>query len=267
MSSRIIEEVKAVQFPEVGEVVVCKITKILDYGVFAELSEYEGVQGFVHISQVSSSWIKNIRTFVKEGQMRAAKVTNVSLEKNQVDLSFIRVSPRAQRTRIDEFKSFKRAQKLLEVLASQVKTDPSVAWDEVAVPLLEKYDSLHEAFSEIKLNKEKAAEGVSKKFMKPLIELIDKSIEEPKKTVEGTLKISSNAFAGVEVIKKAVKAGMDKVKGKNVEVIYLGSSAFKVKSTSFNYKDAEKNINAFAEAAVDSVKSGKGTGSFELKGK
>jgi translation initiation factor 2 subunit 1 len=255
------------QFPEVSEVVVCKVNKILDYGVFAELLEYEGVQGFVHISQVSSSWIKNIRTFVKEGQVRAAKVTSVAPEKNQVDLSFVRVSAREQRKRIEEYKSFKRAQKLLEVLAKQTESNPDAVWEEVAVPLMENYDSLNEAFTEIKLNKEKAMDGVSKKFVKPLIDLINKSIEAPKKTVEGVLKLSSDAPNGVELIKKAIKAGLDKAKGKNVEVVYLGTGAFQVKSTSFNYKEAEKNINALTEEVIKSIESSKGKGSFELKGK
>jgi len=71
------------EFPEVGEIVIGKIVKVLDYGVFMDLIEYEGLQGFVHISNVSSSWIKNIRNFVKEGQIRAGKVTNIDQSKNQ----------------------------------------------------------------------------------------------------------------------------------------------------------------------------------------
>jgi len=164
------------QFPEIGEVVVCKIKKVLDYGVFVDLDEYEGVQGFVHISQVSSSWIKNIRSFVKENQVRAAKVTGLDESKNQVDLSFIRVTPRAQRAKIDEVKSFKRSQKLLEILSTETKTSMDEIWEKIGNPLLEHFDSLNEAFIEIKLNGESSAKGVDKKFVKPLIELIEKNI-------------------------------------------------------------------------------------------
>jgi polyribonucleotide nucleotidyltransferase len=47
------------QWPQVGEIVVVNVDKVLDYGVFCSLLEYPGATGFVHISQVASSWIKN----------------------------------------------------------------------------------------------------------------------------------------------------------------------------------------------------------------
>jgi len=252
------------QFPEVGEVVVCKIKKVMNYGVIVELEEYEGIQGFVHISQVSSSWIKNIRSFVKENQVRAAKITSVDESKNQVDLSFIRVTARAQRAKIDELKSFKRAQKLLELIAKETKTDSDEVWEKVAIPLQENFDSLNKAFQEIRLNKEKAVKGIDKKFVKPLIDLIEKNIEIPEKTLNAVLILNSmNSSAGVEEIKKAVKAGLDSVKGKKVEFTYIGSSKFKIKSTSFDYKSAEKNLQKAAEKAINSIKSSKGEGILE----
>src|SRR3989344_368771 len=90
-------------YPEQGEVVIGKITKVLDYGVFLSLLEYEGMQGFVHISNVSSSWIKNIRNFVKDGQIRAGKVMAVDRYKKQVDISFTKVSQSQQREKIEEY--------------------------------------------------------------------------------------------------------------------------------------------------------------------
>ncbi len=252
------------QFPEVGEVVVCKIRKIMDYGVIVDLEEYEGIQGFVHISQVSSSWIKNIRSFVKENQVRAAKVTSVDESKNQVDLSFIRVTPRAQRAKINELKAFKRAQKLLELLAKQTKTDSDEVWEKVAIPLQENFDSLNKAFQEIKLKKEKAIIGVDKKFVKPLLELIEKNIETPEKTLTAILVLNStNSSTGVEDIKKAIKEGLNTVKGKKIEFIYLGSSRFKLKSTSFDYKSAEKNLQKVIEKTINSIKKMGGDGLIE----
>jgi translation initiation factor 2 subunit 1 len=252
------------QFPEIGEVVVCKIKKVMDYGVIVDLDEYEGIQGFVHISQVSSSWIKNIRSFVKENQVRAAKVTGVDESKNQVDLSFIRVTPRAQRAKIAEVKSFKRSQKLLDLLATQTNSNSDEVWEKVAVPLQEKFDSLNKAFQEIKLNKENSVKGIDKKFVKPLIDLIEKNIEIPEKTISAVLILNSmNSMQGVEDIKKAVKAGLDSVKGKKVEFSYIGSGKFNVKSTSFDYKSAEKNLKKAVDTVIDSIKSFKGEGILE----
>src|SRR3989338_4643356 len=130
-----------VQLPEIGEIVIGKIVKVLAYGVFLELLEYEGVQGFVHISNVSSSWIKNIRNFVKEGQIRAGKIINIDRNRGQIDISLTKVSQSQQREKIEEFRQAKRSQKLIELLGEQLAQAPQVAWAEVATPLLEKYDS------------------------------------------------------------------------------------------------------------------------------
>src|SRR3989339_2184647 len=111
---------KIENLPEPGEIIIGRIFKVLDYGVFMELLEYEGLQGFVHISNVSSSWIKNIRNFVKEGQIRAGKVINIDRSKRQVDISLTKVSQNSQREKIEEYRQGKRAQKLVELLAQKL---------------------------------------------------------------------------------------------------------------------------------------------------
>ncbi len=44
-------------------------------------------EGLLHVSEISSSWIRNIRDFVREGQKMVLKVLRVDLEKGHIDLS------------------------------------------------------------------------------------------------------------------------------------------------------------------------------------
>jgi translation initiation factor 2 subunit 1 len=46
-------------YPEVGDLVVCTVKNIKDFGVIVTLDEYEGKEGFIHISEISSGWIKD----------------------------------------------------------------------------------------------------------------------------------------------------------------------------------------------------------------
>ncbi len=249
--------------PEPGEIVVCKITKVLNYGVFVDLLEYEGAQGFVHISQVSSSWIKNIRNFVKEGQIRAAKVSHLDPKKKQIDISFNKVSAGVQRAKIEEWKQFKRSQKLIELVAKQKKESLDVAWREIAEPLLQTYDSLYEAFQKILSDGEQAAAGVPKKWLPPLIEVISKNVEIPKKTVKGVLTLSSNEPDGVLLIKDALIYARNSVKDAEVDIYYAGSGKYVVKVDSFDYKVAEGVIKELAENAINKIKTSGGKGEFE----
>ena len=251
------------KLPSSGDIVVCRISKVLDYGVFVELLEFSGVTGFVHISQVSSSWVKNIRNFVKENQVRAAQVTNVDVSKNQLDLSFTRVSAEKQRIKIEEFKQSKRSQKLIELLAKQNSLAFDVAWAEVAVPLLEKYETLYDAFSELLLDKEAVLSLVPKKWQKSLEELVGKNIEAPRKQVKGVPSLSSPAPNGVELVKGALLSAKKAAKSADVEIFYAGGGKYMVKVTSFDYKVADKVLRQTSEAAIESIENADGKGSFE----
>lgn len=252
------------ELPEPGDVVVCKIAKVLDYGVFVDMPEFEGIQGFVHISQVSSSWVKNIRNFVKEGQMRAAKVVHIDRSKGQIDLSFNKVTPRLQRTKINDWKQFKRSQKLIEVLAKEKNIDAETAWSEIAEPLLENYESLVEAFQQILVQGEPAAKGVPQKWVKPLMEMVKKNIEVPQKTIKGTLAISTMEPDGVELIKKALISGRGLAKGAEVQILYTGSGKYVLTSTSHDYVTAERAVKMLVDSVTASMK-GKGDVGFGKK--
>ncbi len=254
------------ELPEIGEIVVCKINKILDYGVFVELLEYEGVTGFVHISQVASSWIKNIRNYVKENQTRAAQVTNIDSKKNQIDLSFVKVSPSEQRLRIEEFKQVKRSQKLIELLAKEKKKSFEVTWEKVAEPLIQNYGSLYKAFETITLEKQEACKGVEESWIPSLVSMVEKNIESPRKIVRGVIELHSLAFNGVEIIKDVLLKTLKTVKGEK-EFLYKGSNKFLVRVTSTDYKSAEKKLKEICETAVELIKKQQGTGQFQILGK
>ncbi|MFH1587311.1 MAG: translation initiation factor IF-2 subunit alpha [Candidatus Diapherotrites archaeon] len=248
--------------PEESEIIVCRVTKVLDYGVFVELSEYDNRQGFVHISQVASSWIKNIRNFVKENQVRAAKVMRIDTSKNQIDLSFNKVSSGVQRARIEQWKQNKRTHKLLEAFAKQHNVKFDDVWKEIAEPLLENYDTLYDAFQAILLNGVGEAKDVDKKWLNPLKDMIEKNMEVPVKLVKGVISLSSNAPNGIELIKDALKEGMESTKDADLEVYYSGSGKFMINVKSFDYKVAERVIRGVAETTIEAMKSSGGEGEF-----
>jgi translation initiation factor 2 subunit 1 len=252
------------ELPSVGEVVVCNVNKVLDYGAFVELVEYDNVKGFVHISQVATSWIKNIRNHVKEGQIRAAKVLSIDREKGQIDLSLTKVSPQMQRTRIEEWKQLKRNKKLLELLAEKEHVSFEDAWDAIGVPLLENYDSLQEAFQQVALHGEPAAKGIEKRWMPPFLELVQKNIELPEKTVEGILSLRSLDPAGVELVKKAL-AKAHSGSG-NVRIFYSGSGKYVVRATGSDFKSAEKALNRAGDAVVKEMAALGGEAEFKRSG-
>lgn len=250
------------EIPDVGETVVCKVKQVLGYGAFVELVEYGDKKGFVHVSQVASRWVKNIRAFVKEGQVRAAKVLSIDRGRGQIDLSFNKVSSAAQRARIEEWKQLKRSKRLLDLLAKSLGKDFEQAWEAVAKPLLENYDSLGEAFQNIALLGEEGAEGVEKSWLKPLVELVQKSVPVPEKTLSGFLFVRSLAPNGVDVVKEML-AGVEKQGSGNIRLFYSGGGKYDIRAIAPDFKAAEKILNDSADSAIKAMKAAGGEARFE----
>ena len=68
---------KSQEWPNEGELIVGTVYKVVNYGAFANLEEYAGKEAFIHISEVSSGWVKNIRDHVRENQKIVARVLRV----------------------------------------------------------------------------------------------------------------------------------------------------------------------------------------------
>ena len=69
---------------EVGAIVEGRVTGLTDFGAFVELEC--GGTGMVHISEVSASYVKNIRDHLKEGQTVKVKILNIA-ENGRINLS------------------------------------------------------------------------------------------------------------------------------------------------------------------------------------
>lgn len=76
---------------EVGQILEGKITRLTNFGAFVELTG--GVVGMVHISEVASTYVKEIADFCKEDQEVKVKVLSVSPE-GKISLSMKQAVPR-----------------------------------------------------------------------------------------------------------------------------------------------------------------------------
>ena len=80
---------------EVGAVLEGKVTGITKFGAFVELPDKK--TGMVHISEVASTYVKEIRDFITEGQEVKVKVLGIG-EDGKISLSMKKAAPPAPRT-------------------------------------------------------------------------------------------------------------------------------------------------------------------------
>ncbi len=69
---------------EVGAIVEGKVTGLTAFGAFVSLPD--GKSGMVHISEVSNSFVKDIKDFLKEGQDVKVKIVGIT-DEGKISLS------------------------------------------------------------------------------------------------------------------------------------------------------------------------------------
>ncbi len=74
----------------VGAIVEGKVTGITKFGAFVALPE--GKSGMVHISEVASSFVNDIKDFLQEGQQVKVKIINID-QAGRINLSIKKAQP------------------------------------------------------------------------------------------------------------------------------------------------------------------------------
>lgn len=86
----------------VGTLVNGVVTNITDFGLFVEVEE--GIEGLVHVSEISSKKIKSPSEMFKEGVTIQAKVIHVSAEERRLGLSIKQIKEDEERKQPKEFR-------------------------------------------------------------------------------------------------------------------------------------------------------------------
>ncbi len=80
---------EAISQYEVGDVVEGTVQKVVDYGAFVRIGE--GLNGLVHISEMSNKLVKDPRNIVNEGDTVKVKILSISKTERHLGLSLKRV--------------------------------------------------------------------------------------------------------------------------------------------------------------------------------
>jgi small subunit ribosomal protein S1 len=90
-----------------GSVVSGPITNVTDFGLFVELEE--GIEGLVHVSEISKDKIKSPVGQFKPGDKISAKVINISPKDRKIGLSVKKVEEHDERSNYDEYMNTSKA--------------------------------------------------------------------------------------------------------------------------------------------------------------
>jgi translation initiation factor 2 subunit 1 len=250
------------EFPEEGELVIGTVTSIRNFGAFVTLDEFNKREAFIHLSEVATGWVKYIRDHIREGQKIVARVLRVDPAKSQIDLSLKRINDHQRREKVQAWKNEQRAMRLVEVVAQSLKVTGDQAVELFGPILIERYGSLFQAFEVASADPKRfQKENEKAPWVTAFLKVARESIVPPQVTILGTLEISDPSADGVDHVRDALLAA-EKVDPESVEVQYVGAPRYRVRVQASQYKQAEETLKRATEAALKSIKSAGGEGTF-----
>ncbi|MBN1280454.1 MAG: translation initiation factor IF-2 subunit alpha [Candidatus Thermoplasmatota archaeon] len=253
------------EYPEEGELIVGTITKVQGFGAFVSLDEYPNREGFIHISEIATGWVKRIRNFVREKQKVVCKVVHVDVAKKHIDLSLKKVNDHQRREKIQEWKNAQKAAKLFEMVATGLGKTMEQCYQEFGESLAKKYGTLYAAFEECAYDSSTLKnDGFSGEWLRKFEEVAKASITVPFVEIKGMMLVTSFQPDGVMHIREALTlAGKSEFDDVTIDVKYIGAPRYLIKVKAPDYKIAEAEMKKAVERVQGYMKSMKGDCEFQ----
>ncbi|MBS7651716.1 translation initiation factor IF-2 subunit alpha [Candidatus Bathyarchaeota archaeon] len=240
------------EFPSIEDLVVATVKRIEPFGAYVSLDEYGGKEGFLHISEISSTWVKNIRSHVREGQKVVLQVLRVDPAKGHIDLSLRRVTKDERRKKMEEWKKARKAEMLIKSAEGILKIGEEELGKAVS-KVVEIYGSLYQGLEEASKRGVQALldAGVSPDIAEVLAKIASEKIPARYVTISGTFEIVSMGPRGVEEIKSLLLEA-EKMAGEDAEVLIYtqGAPRYKVEVKAEDYKKAEAILEKIVDYAT-----------------
>jgi len=255
------------EYPSEGELVVGTVVKVQNFGAFVTLEEFPKKEGFIHIAEIATGWVKRIRNHIKEKQKIVCKVMHVDEAKDHIDLSLKRVNEHQKRDKIQEWKNSQKSEKLIEMVAKQIGKTVEQCYNEFAKELTKKYGTLYGAFEEAAYDIETLKnDGFKGEWLKIFEEIAKTSISIPFVDITGYLNVTSWLPDGINHIRNVLmEAEVSEYEDVEIKVKYIGAPQYIITVKAPDYKIAEEEMKKAVNKIKDNIKKYSGDCEFHRK--
>lgn len=250
--------------PEEGEVVLATVKEINPHGVYVTLDEYGGTRGFLHISEISTGWVRNIERFARPSQKIVLKVIRISKARREVDLSLRQVTGEEKKEKLIEVKKAEKARTIYEGIKTKLNLPVETA-NQYSTLLADEFGSLYDALEEITRKGGKAVEGLGlpPEHVTTIEAIVREKIVLPMVEVRGVIEASSTLPNGINLLREALAAAEAvKTGGAQVKITYTGAPKYRIAVLAENFKIAEKALESAIQKTQNILEKHKGLFKF-----
>lgn len=229
--------------PDEGDFVVITLTDVDKNSAYAELDEYKEVNGLLHISEVSRSWIQDVRKELEEGEKTVAQVVDVDDE--SINLSIKRVNENQKRNAMERWNKEKKAEAFIEDLAEKLGREKDDVYEEIGFRMQEEFGSSFHGFEVSVAREERLKEMFDEDVVEAIQDVASENIDLKQEKFEGEIDLEYSQGDGVGLIKQTFE-GLEE----GVEVKYISAPKYSIKAWGRTQELAKKRM----DDAVDQIR-------------
>ena len=189
-----------------GDIYICKVKKLLQHGIIVSVAGQK--DGFIHISELSKRWVRDVKDVAKEGDMLVCKIITIG---QSPELSVKRVTDSERRETLREWSIENRLLKLLDKFYGK-------DIEKIKEQIVKRYGSVYKFYESLIKNGESEIEWMKAK--KEMIEELLDFVEKTKKKViiRNQLELKTYETDGINKIKN-ILTECSKIKGISIKYI------------------------------------------------
>lgn len=242
-------------FPEKGELVVGTCTKITPHGAYFKIENYESLgdsAGFVHISELSRTWVRNIRKHIREGQRTVCRVMRANVSRQEVDLSIRRVSDSQRRETLQIHKQEQRSRGMLRAIGERLGLTPEQVEEDLVRNLEANYDLIYPILERARDEGSQVLIdiGISEELAEEITAVASRELERASVSLSGKITVSTFDPRGINLIRDAFTGAMKETldaKAISCEVHVVSAPDYRVQIEASDWKVAEKCWKTFQD--------------------
>ncbi|MFB6209535.1 MAG: S1 RNA-binding domain-containing protein [Candidatus Nanohaloarchaea archaeon] len=240
--------------PDLGDYVVVTITDVDQNSVYAELDEYDGISGLIHISEIARDWVQDASDEIEESEKTVVQV--IEDEGDTMDLSLKRVNEKQKRETMEKWNKEQKAEEFLEDLSEKSGEDKEDLYEKVVFPLQKEFGTSFHGFELAVGKKEKMEEMFGEEIAGALAEVAEENINLRQEKLEVEIEVEYPQGDGIDRIRDTFK-DMEAV-----EVKYVSAPKYAITAWGRNQELAKKRMDRAVEEFRE--KAGELGGDFEF---
>jgi len=242
--------------PETDELVMVRVNSIDDMGVLCSLLEYNNLEGFLPLSEISRKRMRSVLRHVRVGQQQVLQVLRVDTERGYTDLSKKYITEVERDAGTEKYNKGKTVHNITKRVAETQHKDVEEIYKVYVWPLYASHGHPFDAFKTLAGLKEGETSDIwtglsliQTEIKNSFVNLIKHQMAVQPVKVGAQIEVMCYSEGGIDDIRKALKAGLDLNNGSltAVKIQLISSPLYLVWTTTLDEDKGNEALNEVIE--------------------